>query len=210
MDEFCHICLSPIVVDFQFADLLLPPAEYRLCKSCQKIFVWETDSAGEPLQKNAVLVEPKALFTYNEYTRNYLSQINAYGDCAAAWPAAQSLKSFLQPMISKAGQENICLVPIPKHAAIVRACGFDFMECLLKMAGFSPSLFLQINQNGAETREFETGNLPIGRQFLFCGQSPAQVILVDDLYQSGATMIQAQKCCEENQCKVLQTVSIFG
>ncbi|TLG72708.1 phosphoribosyltransferase [Culicoidibacter larvae] len=212
MNEFCHICLCPITVDFQLADLLMLPVDYHLCKTCQKIFELpnqEEMQAGKYSLKQSVLVEHKGLFTYNKYTRNYLSQLNTYGDCAAALPAAQSLKHFLQPMVSNAGQGNICLVPIPKRADIVHACGFELMECLLGMAGFMPSLFLQAGENGAEQGNFETDNLPAGRQFLFCGQMHAQVILVDDIYQSGATMLQARKLCEKNQCKVLQTVSIF-
>lgn len=189
-------------------DLLFP----KFCAGCEKEGDWlceECLPAAIISQENKAVSHldgVTALFDYGENTPSRLIKMFKYNYLL-------EITSIFEKIIYSINFNNIwpdfIVVPVPLHARRERERGFNQAEIVAKI--FSQKLDLKMNSNlsrviytmqqaklsGEQRRE----NLKDA--FVFNGVVPEKVLLVDDVYTTGATM---QECAKVLKNKGVKTV----
>ncbi len=190
-------------------DILFP----KFCVNCKKEGEWLCEAcfplADFPQGGEAVanLDDVTALFSYGENTISNLILMFKY-------KYLSEIADIFEKIIDKTGLHNIwqdfVIIPVPLHARRQRERGFNQAEILAGL--FAKKLGLSINKNlHRPIYTVQQAKLPrkqrqsnLKNAFVWgAGIPPEKVLLVDDVYTTGATMAECAKVLKENGVKVV-------
>src|SRR3989344_1381230 len=192
-------------------DLLFP----KFCASCKKEGSWLCGScwpASDSFQEDRAVANLDgiaALFNYGENTVSRLIQMFKYNYLL-------EIASIFEKIITDTEFNNIwnnfVIIPVPLHARRERERGFNQAEILAKL--FAKKFGLSINKNlhriiyTAQQANLsgEARRLNLENAFVWKGTAegvPEKVLLVDDVYTTGATMQECAKVLKDNGVKVV-------
>jgi competence protein ComFC len=192
-------------------DLLFP----KSCVSCEKEGIWLCEnclpSSGLSQEDRvaANLDGITALFNYGENTISKLIQMFKYNYLL-------EIAGIFEKIIYKTNFNNtwqdFVIIPVPLHARRERERGFNQAEILAKL--FAKKFGLSINKNlhriiyTAQQAKLsgEERRLNLENAFVWKGLAkgvPEKVLLVDDVYTTGATMEECAKILKDNGVKVV-------
>lgn len=189
----CESCLS------QFE-----PVGEGVCLTCQK------EGAGTECpdcaywQSQGLEVAHSSLFRYNDAMAAYFSRFKFQGDYLLRMVFARELKKAL------GGQAAYTLVPIPLSQVGYEKRGFNQVTALLEAAGLPYQEILNKADRDKQSSKSRTERLESDQPFFIRpGQTvPENILLVDDVYTTGATIQHAKGILMKMGAKKIKTFSL--
>lgn len=185
----------------------------KSCKGCSR----EMDQAGWCGDCQRWLIkDPKyslnhhALFSYNDFAKEWMQRYKFLGDVRVA----EMLTTKLQKGIKQWRRTHL-IVPMPSRSSSMEERGFNQVELLLEEARISYTSLLEDKDGGSKQsqknqRERLETKQPFrwkeGKQVEAAGK---KVLLVDDVYTTGRTMLHAVECLKEAKVEEIHTFSVF-
>jgi competence protein ComFC len=152
----------------------------------------------------------RALFEYNLFAKEWMERFKFRGDVR--------IVKMLVPYVAKELKEykqTHLIVPMPIRTSSLEERGFNQVEVILKEVGIAYCEALKHQLSGkkqSQKNKKERLNSPQpfcwidGKQEQFFGK---RVLVVDDVYTTGRTMLYAVQLLEEAKAERIDTLSIF-
>lgn len=203
----CQVCLQQFIrIDSEKACLgcSRPQAGEALCPDCQR---W---TQADP----AISSEHTALYIYNEMAKDYMKAFKFQGDLLLAGLFAEELAQALKDY-----QKTHYIVPIPASQTSRASRGFNQVELLLQQAGISYQDWLIYTGKGERQARKNRKERLEAKQFLATHlsadtlrQLDKPILLVDDVYTTGRTMMHAKHAFQSRivQKKVANSLEIVS
>ena len=190
--EICEICgRSLLEVDEQ----------YKVGQLCYDCYRFEQD----PLWKG-VLKQNRSLYKYNDFLKEYLSQLKFRGD----YKLIEIFKPALTKQVKQTFDQHL-LVPIPLSKERLYERGFNQAKALAKLLEVPISEALI--RTHSEKQSKKSRNQRLHRQSPFSLNSNIKVsshsiLLIDDIYTTGTTLRQAAKALLQANAKDISAITI--
>lgn len=216
----CLLCESLLDEKLKFCDLLtLKKPKARACDDCfekfQRISAQHCpkcyrDGASEVCMDCQVWIEKgkevchKSCFVYNEAMKDFFSQYKFQGDYALYSVFAAVLQKELKVY------RDYALVPIPVSAEKYQTRGFNQITALLEGAKLPFKEVLEKYDTIAQSSKTRKERLQSQQCFKVKDniQLPPKILLIDDIYTTGATLQLAKDILVEAGVKEIVTFSL--
>lgn len=216
----CLICLAILEEQLNFMDLLLlKRKENDICQECLNSFEEIPEEhcptcykAGDKnlcqdcqyWQERGLKVKHKSLYTYNKAMKDYFSRYKFQGDYLLRKVFAPVLKKELH------NYKDYKVAVIPLSNKKFKKRGFNQVEGLLEAAKIPYQDLLNKKDSETQSSKNREGRLQNVGNFTIKENSeiPSKILLIDDIYTTGATLQDAKRILLENGAKEIMTFSL--
>ncbi|CAG5981117.1 involved in transformation [Streptococcus pneumoniae] len=168
----------------------------ELSTKCQDCQFWCKEGVGVSLHR--------AIFTYNQAMKDFFSRYKFDGD----FLLRKVFASFLSEELKKYKEYQFVVIPLSPDRYANR--GFNQVEGLVEAAGFEYLDLLEKREERASSSKNRSERL--GTELPFFIKSgvtiPKKILLIDDIYTTGATINRVKKLLEEAGAKDVKTFSL--
>ncbi|MEW4355270.1 ComF family protein [Streptococcus pneumoniae] len=217
----CLLCHTPLVSHYRFLDVfLLKKPQVFTCGDCMAEFEEISEShckrcfkKGEDAicqdciawEKKGEIVQHQACFQYNQAMKEYFSTYKFQGDYALHQVFASVFYRALKDY-----KKEFTLVPIPVGDTRYQKRGFNQVTAFLEGAKLPYRSLLVKEDSIAQSSKTREERLQTQQVFSIKDDErlPEQVLLIDDIYTTGATLHLAKKLLLENGVKKVLTFSL--
>lgn len=226
----CVICLADVTPDFNWNYLFSPEPTYYICDDCkQKLAFIEGERCtrcSRPLadldaafikdnrcqdccrwEENpkwaGVLEQNTSLFLYNDFLKETIARFKYRGD----YEIAGAFSLFLRKEIVA----NKVMVPIPLSDIRRYERGFNQAEAILTCAGLKATDCLarvHSEKQSKKSRKERLESVPIFKVEADEQIIAQNILLVDDIYTTGATLCYAAKVLKEAGAKSVSSFTV--
>lgn len=176
------------------------------CSSCYKSGVEGICQDCLCWQKQGHEIHHQALFTYNEMMKQYFSSYKFQGDYLLRKIFSNEIKRAL------ADYKSYTIVPIPLSEESLKKRKFNQVTGFLEDASISYQRLLEVQGKSKPTQSNKTRKERMQtKQFFQVANKeilPERILLVDDIYTTGATLILAKQVLYEKGVKTIKTFSL--
>ena len=217
---FCLLCQNPIENKLTFLSIvLLKNNSQIICSRCRRSFKIISSEHCPSCFKNhcsqkckdclyweekGITVCHEALFTYNQAMKDYFNRYKFQGDYVLRKVFAAAIKAHLRPY------RAYSIIPVPLSKERYEKRKFNQVKALLEAADI-PYIDLLIRE-GSEQQSSKSKQerlqVNLGFKLKKCDQYPDKVLLVDDIYTTGATLQSIKALFYENGIKNVKTFSL--
>lgn len=216
----CLLCDSPLRQPIRFTDILLcRKTRPSACKDCLAGFVpigdthcptcYSTKTTTDCpnchyWHQQGETVQHRSLYVYTEEMAAYFQRFKFQGDYLLRQVFAASLAEALKQ------EKNYTIVPIPISPKRMEERGFNQVTGLLEAAGLPYQDLLGKKETDKQSSKTRTQRLA-GEQPFFLkedGPIPPNILLVDDIYTTGATIQHAVRLFVKMGAKEIKTFSL--
>ena len=216
----CLICAASIHSKPKFHQMFLLKKEgYGLCQDCKSSFEMISDlhcpscyKEGEEKvcqdccywQERGQSVAHQSLYRYNVAMKDFFSRYKFQGDYLLRHAFAHELKETLD------SYKGYALVPLPVSQERFQKRGFNQVTGLLEATGLPYQELLQKAETATQSSKNRVERLQTEQSFALIEdkQLPEKILLVDDIYTTGATLQLASCLLFENGVKEIRTFSL--
>lgn len=198
--KLCQRCLN----NFVFL------GDYSVCTGCGSRC--EMDFCEECLKWQQLLfpytLKHTALLQYNEFMKEWFHQFKFNGDYQLAATFSNELKQALQ------SKKDWLIVPIPVSKERIETRGFNQVEALLTEADIKWTAILEkcvetLAQSKKDRKERLATKQPFQIKEEYKGKlQNKNILIVDDVYTTGRTILHAVCCCQEEIPLKIETLSL--
>jgi len=174
--------------------------EFRKGDFCYDCVRWE-----EQIEWNGVLERNISLYIYNDFLKEVISRYKFRGDYVLSKFFGNELKKVTKNL------EYDFLVPIPLSETRLYERGFNQAEALIVEAGLDHVYVL--NRTHSEKQSKKTRKERVGSDNVYIFNNIEQilgktVVLVDDVYTTGSTIMHAAKILKEHGALSISSITI--
>jgi competence protein ComFC len=216
----CLLCGEILEIHPKFYQILTLQEEVvSLCPTCQAGFEKIGDSHcpccckpndGEICsdclywQEQGVVVNHEAIYSYNTAMKSYFSLYKFFGDYLLAQLFAKDIKKALKK------HKGYAVVPVPVSPKTFAERGFNQVEGLLAAAGVPVVQVLIKGEGKKQSSKTRAERLKSTPQYGILDKNalPKKIILVDDIYTTGATIASIARLLRENGVESVKTFSL--
>ncbi|MER0123737.1 ComF family protein [Streptococcus sp. ZJ93] len=216
----CLLCQQVLKKRILFSDLLLLKREEEgICTECQEKFSpisarhcptcfkeGEETNCSDCLYwaSKGLEVAHESLYRYNTQMAEYISQYKFIGDYLLRTVFAAELHQYFK------NKTDYTLVPIPISEKRMAERGFNQVTGLLSAAGLSFVDLLQKEETKKQSEKNRTERLASKQPFAIATHMdvPEKIILIDDIYTTGATIQLARQILMKNGAKTVTSFSL--
>ncbi|MGM9884053.1 phosphoribosyltransferase family protein [Streptococcus hyointestinalis] len=216
----CLLCGSYYEEPLRFSDILsLKPSQHRLCTDCYQGFEKVSKSHCPTCFKSHIdkqcqdckvwakkgyTVHHQALFQYNDSMKAYFSSFKFEGDYLLRYAFANELKARLRFF------KGYTIVPVPVSSERYQERQFNQVTALLDAAKISYQEILQkahiTKQSSLSRQERLSHDNPFS--VVAGAPLPDKIVVVDDIYTTGATLADIVSLLKKNGVKQIRTFSL--
>lgn len=177
------------------------------CPNCMKTELSTKCQDCQLWCKEGVEVSHRAIFTYNQAMKDFFSRYKFDGD----FLLRKVFASFLSEELKKYKEYQFVVIPLsPLSPDRYANRGFNQVEGLVEAAGFEYLDLLEKREERASSSKNRSERL--GTELPFFIKSgvtiPKKILLIDDIYTTGATINRVKKLLEEAGAKDVKTFSL--
>ena len=216
----CLLCGQTIKSDLTFSHLLLFKNEKNyLCSDCESTF----EKIGEDYCPNCMKiglstqcqdcklwckeglqVDHKTIFTYNQAMKDFFSRYKFDGD----FLLRKIFASVLAEELKKYRGYQFVVIPLSPERLLER--GFNQVEGLVEAAGFSFQDLLGKREETASSSKNRSERLATEIPFFIKTEAPLpkKILVIDDIYTTGATVNRVKRLFEEAGALDVKTFSL--
>ncbi|HEV8576594.1 TPA: ComF family protein [Streptococcus pneumoniae] len=201
----CLLCGQTMKTVLTFSSLLLLRNDDScLCSDCDSTLLSIKCQDCQLWCKEGVEVSHRAIFTYNQAMKDFFSRYKFDGD----FLLRKVFASFLSEELKKYKEYQFVVIPLSPDRYANR--GFNQVEGLVEAAGFEYLDLLEKREERASSSKNRSERL--GTELPFFIKSgvtiPKKILLIDDIYTTGATINRVKKLLEEAGAKDVKTFSL--
>lgn len=216
----CSFCQTRIKTRQKFTDLLILKKENsELCteckegfeiisrEGCQRCYKKGTDTVCEDCllwEEKNYIVDHQSLYYYNGPMADYMSRYKFHGDYHLRKVFAKELKIALEQW------SDYTIVPIPLSHERYAERGFNQVSGLLEAAGIPYKTLLKKRHSAKQSEKTRQERLDSKQMFYLDEEQvlPEKILLVDDIYTTGATLKLAREVFVKKHKKIVKTFSL--
>lgn len=216
----CLLCAQHLKKNLTFGELLfLKKEESTLCLACYSSFemIGEehcpncykkgVSSSCQDCQlwcKEGIEVSHEAIFSYNQAMKDFFNRYKFDGDYMLRKVFAMILKEDLK----KYKDYHFVLIPLSPERYAIR--GFNQVAGLIEAAGLSHLDILGKREEKASSSKNRSERLATELPFFIKEDSriPKKILLIDDIYTTGATVNRVKSMLENAGAKDVKTFSL--
>lgn len=208
----CYVCYEPIEKEASWTTLFEFKAQASICQRCSNQLVPieapTCDYCGrddvthcrdcDRWKKMKLLSKNRAVYQYNEFLKELISQFKYRGDYQLVSCFEQAfLTSFRQAFPSLPDETK--LVPIPLSEKRLASRAFNQAEALADLLPNEQLPLLKRVEGEKQAKKNRRARLSMKNPFaLSVAHEPVPVILIDDIYTTGATIHHAAHVLKAN------------
>ncbi|MFV0556265.1 MAG: ComF family protein [Lactovum sp.] len=217
----CLICKSHLNLSLKFYELFLLKAKRELlCSKCEKTFPKISNPHCPRCYKNktsdickdcllweekGIYIQHQAIFSYDEGMKEYFSNYKFQGDYQLRFVFSKYFK-----LLKKNKDEKI--VPIPLSENRLQERGFNQVTAFLDAENISYLNLLSKSEQVKQSSLTRKERLEIKNPFFFNSNEgkilPKKVILIDDIYTTGSTLVNARQTLLEVGIQEVRSFSL--
>lgn len=216
----CLLCQEEFASPFWFSDLfLLKKEDPNACEMCQANFEPLTDkgcpSCCKPNQEgkcsdcsyweqHGYTVNHTSLYRYNQAMKTYFQAYKFHGDYLLRMVFAKAIREGLTRF------KGYCLVPVPVSEQTYQERGFNQVEGLLMAANCRYVAILEKDEKVKQSQLNRDERLQMKNHYRLKQGTvlPERVLLVDDIYTTGATLLSIKAFLLASGVKEVKTFSL--
>lgn len=215
MNRYCLYCDTLIQLEMTWEKLFLPSAEHLLCKTCLEKLQLITGSRCEICSRSLTALDPQytsdakcmdcirwerdprwtgvlenniSIYEYNDFLKEIIARYKFRGDYELAKAFAPEIQAAITPLTFD------FLVPIPLSPERLLERGFNQSTGLAEAAGLKTNDILVRLHSEKQSKKSRRDRIHGEQIFqLTIDLTGKKVLLIDDIYTTGATIRQAAK-----------------
>lgn len=174
------------------------------CLSCHKPGDESCCSDCAHWKEQGFSVQHQALYHYNDAMKDYMSLYKFYGDYVLAQLFAKDLKEALK------AYSDYAIVPVPVSSQTLAERGFNQVEGLLEAADIPFISLLSKGEGDKQSSRSREERLTADLPYALLPQVnlPKKVLIVDDVYTTGATLARIAQLLREQGVEEVRTFSL--
>ena len=182
------------------------PISEASCRSCYKKSSETYCEDCQEWKRKGKKVNHRALYYYNEEMKEYFQRYKFQGDQLLACLFAEEMKEELK------NYKGYTIVPIPLSDERKEKRGFNQVTAILEYAGIPYQNLLIKKKTKAQSQKNKKERLKTEQAFRrkeFENKSwPEKIMIVDDIYTTGATIERAKEMLNVNGVKEIRSFSL--
>ena len=182
------------------------PVSEASCKTCCKKSSETSCEDCQEWERKGKNVNHKALYYYNEEMKEYFRKYKFQGDQLLACLFAEEVKVALKKY------KGYTIVPIPLSDERNEKRGFNQVTAILEVAGIPYQDLLKKKNTKAQSQKNKKERLKTEQAFerkeLENKSWPEKIMLMDDIYTTGATIERAKEMLHVNRVKEIRSFSL--
>ena len=174
------------------------------CPNCMKIGLSTKCQDCQFWCKEGVEASHRAIFTYNQAMKDFFSRYKFDGD----FLLRKVFASFLSEELKKYKEYQFVVIPLSPERLLER--GFNQVEGLVEAAGFSFQDLLGKREETASSSKNRAERLATEIPFFIKTEAPLpkKILVIDDIYTTGATVNRVKRLFEEAGALDVKTFSL--
>ena len=174
------------------------------CPSCMKIGLSTKCQDCQFWCKEGIEVRHRGIFTYNQAMKDFFSRYKFDGD----FLLRKVFASVLSEELKKYKEYQFVVIPLSPERLLER--GFNQVEGLVEAAGFSFQDLLGKREETASSSKNRSERLATEIPFFIKDgiSLPKKILLIDDIYTTGATVNRVKRLFEEAGALDVKTFSL--
>ncbi|MGO2981561.1 MAG: ComF family protein [Pseudolactococcus laudensis] len=211
----CLLCHNKLTPYFQFSDIFLSrkPRE-TVCtdcwgkfevisdRHCQICYQPDIDGTCYDCQQVTEPIRHRAIFHYNDFAKTYFQTYKFQGDFRLRSDFNSVLRNSLKKQL---------IVPVPVSPKRLQSRGFNQVTGFLSSAKLPYLELLTKNETSHQSLKTRTERLTSDNPFILKekGTLPDKLLIIDDIYTTGATLRNAASTLKNAGCTHVSTFSLF-